>query len=172
MILSSVIAGDYKSASILMISGFPNICEKHKHIPLNSKYIESYEVITDEHRKSASSAVARGAIGAVLLGPIGLLGGAISGKKKGKYTIAIKFRDGKNSLLEVNEKIYKIIMRACFNPSENSVKIETSNDFVEVNDTNYINELKQLKELVDQGILTEAEFNKKKHQILSNMSKK
>ncbi|WP_176239076.1 SHOCT domain-containing protein [Mariniplasma anaerobium] len=38
--------------------------------------------------------------------------------------------------------------------------------FVEVNDTNYINELKQLKELFDMGILSEEEFNLEKRKLL------
>lgn len=84
-----------------------------KPLHLEKSMIESYEVITEDHRKSAVSGVARGAVGAALLGPIGLLAG-LSAKNKGTYNIAIKFKDGKNSLLEVNDKIYKEIMKMMF----------------------------------------------------------
>lgn len=34
--------------------------------------------------------------------------------KKGSYQIAIQFKDGKRSLIEVDEKLYKAIVQACF----------------------------------------------------------
>lgn len=76
--------------------------------------VESYELITDEHRKSAKSGIARGLVGGALLGPVGMLAGGMSAKSKGIYKIAIQFKDGKRSLLEVDDKIYKAIIQACF----------------------------------------------------------
>ena len=76
--------------------------------------IESYELITDEHRKSAKSGIARGLVGGALLGPVGMPAGGMSAKSKGIYQIAIQFKDGKRSLLEVDDKIYKAIIQACF----------------------------------------------------------
>ena len=40
--------------------------------------------------------------------------GAASAKNKGVYTIAIQFKDGKRSLVEVDDKIYKAIVQNCF----------------------------------------------------------
>lgn len=34
--------------------------------------------------------------------------------KRGSYQVAIQFKDGKRSLLEVDEKLYKAIVQACF----------------------------------------------------------
>jgi hypothetical protein len=76
--------------------------------------VESYELITDEHRKSAKSGIARGLVGGALLGPVGMLAGGMSAKSKGIYQVAIQFKDGKRSLLEVDDKIYKAIIQACF----------------------------------------------------------
>ncbi len=76
--------------------------------------VESYELITDEHRKSAKSGIARGLVGGALLGPVGILAGGMSAKSKGIYQVAIQFKDGKRSLLEVDDKIYKAIIQACF----------------------------------------------------------
>lgn len=76
--------------------------------------VESYELITDEHRKSAKSGIARGLVGGALLGPVGMLAGGMSAKSKGIYQIAIQFKDGRRSLLEVDDKIYKAIIQACF----------------------------------------------------------
>ena len=72
-----------------------------------------YELVTEGMRKSATSGVARGAVGAVLLGPVGLLAG-LSAKNKGTYTLVVTWRDGEQSLMEVDEKIYKLIVKGMF----------------------------------------------------------
>ena len=76
--------------------------------------MESYELVTDEHQKSAASGVGRGLIGGALLGPVGMLAGGLSAKSKGIYTVAIQFKDGTKSLIEVNDKLYKAIVKSCF----------------------------------------------------------
>ena len=48
-----------------------------------------------------------------LLGSAGLAAG-LSAKKNGIYTVAIQFKDGKRSLLEVDDKIYKAIISKTF----------------------------------------------------------
>lgn len=114
-----VIAGEYEGKGLAVLNNETCIVIainfiKSQKIKLNKTTVESYEVITDEHRKSASSGVARGLVGGALLGPVGLLAGGLSAKNKGTYTLAIRFKDGKSSLLEVDDKIYKNIIRNCF----------------------------------------------------------
>lgn len=111
---NKVIAGDYIGK--IMGASFGQIyigVGLGKKLYLNKDIIESYEVITEEQRKSAASGIARGAVGAALLGPVGLLAG-LSAKNKGTYNVAIKFKDGKNSLVEIDDKIYKELMRIMF----------------------------------------------------------
>jgi hypothetical protein len=110
-----VIAGDYKGKGITCAAGdvFINTSIS-KPVKLDKFTVQSYEVITEEHRKSAASGVARGLVGGALLGPVGMLAGGLSAKNKGKYQIAIQFKDGKKSLLEVNEKIYKLLIKKLF----------------------------------------------------------
>ena len=107
-----VIAGDYLNCAVgstfgqvYFVIGFA------KNYYLNKENVESYELITDEHRKSASSGVARGLVGGALLGPVGLLAGGLSAKSKGIYQIAILFKDEKRSLIEVDDKIYKTLIK-------------------------------------------------------------
>ncbi len=83
------------------------------NIFINKDTVESYELITDEHRKSASSGVARGLVGGALLGPVGLLAG-LSAKNKGIYQVAIAFKNGRQSLVEVDDKIYKSLIKVLF----------------------------------------------------------
>ena len=75
--------------------------------------VESYEVLDSEFSKSGTSAVLRAGVGAMFLGPVGLLAG-VTAKKKGVYTIIIHFKDGKNSLVEISQKTYKKLLEAMF----------------------------------------------------------
>lgn len=157
-----VIAGDYTGIECINAFGTPALFFNFHHsMILDSKTVEGYELITDEHTKSASSAVGRGIVGGLLLGPIGMLGGALSGKNKGIYVVAIKFKDGKNSLLEVDQKIYMGIVENCFSPSKTSEK-----DAIAHVGKTYIDELKELKNLLDQGVINQQEFDVKKKTIL------
>ncbi|KPU42132.1 hypothetical protein OXPF_39110 [Oxobacter pfennigii] len=112
---NKVIAGDYVGGNIMTTLGMTAIgISFGKNLYLDKRTVEGYEVVTDEHRKSAASGVARGLIGGALLGPVGLLAGGLSAKNKGVYTLAINFKDGKKSLIEVDDKIYKNIVKNCF----------------------------------------------------------
>ncbi len=110
-----VIAGDYKGKVVDSAAGHPYIITGFlKNIQLTNENVENYELITDEHRKSAASGIARGLVGGALLGPVGMLAGGLSAKNKGIYQVAIQFKDGKKSLIEINDKIYKDIIKSCF----------------------------------------------------------
>lgn len=110
-----VIAGDYKGKGLMytankliLATGF------FQKIIIDKTTLESYEVLTEEHVKSATSGVARGLVGGALLGPVGMLAGVISAKKKGTYHIVLEFKDGKRSLAEVDKKIYIELMKLMF----------------------------------------------------------
>lgn len=114
---NQVIAGDYTGKAITVMGGVPQIVLSRdwtENQYLDKYGIDQYEVITEEQRKSAASGVARGIVGGALLGPVGMLAGGLSAKNKGTYTLAIQFKDGKKSLAEVDEKIYKAIVKSCF----------------------------------------------------------
>ncbi len=112
---NKILAGDYTGKPIMFTAGKLIIGVKlFKNMELNKDTVESYEIITDDIRKSAASGIARGAVGGVLLGPVGLLGGALSAKNKGTYQIALQFKDGKRSLIEVDDKFYKELIKVLF----------------------------------------------------------
>jgi hypothetical protein len=114
---NKVIAGDYEGKNIV---GKPGM--KHpvialgmiKSIPMNNETVETYELITDEHVKSAASGVARGLVGGALFGAVGMLAGVSSGKNKGIFQVAVQFKDGKKSLIEIDDQAYKALVKACF----------------------------------------------------------
>jgi len=115
---NKVIAGEHYGSKVIAPSFFGNkhpfISTNDSKVELNSNTIASYEVITDDHRKSAISGALRGFIGNHILGNTGMLAGTMSAKNKSIYTISINFLSGERSLIEVDERIYKALIRSCF----------------------------------------------------------
>ena len=81
---------------------------------INRQTVISHEIITEESVKSASSGVARGIVGGVLLGPVGMLGGALSAKNITTRHVAIEWHDGERSLLAVKGDIYNALASKIF----------------------------------------------------------
>ncbi|MFA6691511.1 MAG: hypothetical protein WCR98_05975 [Saccharofermentanales bacterium] len=84
------------------------------NIDINKDTVADYEVLDETKSKSAISAAGRGLLGGLLLGPAGMLAGALTTKSKGTHIVAIEFKDGRKSLLEVDDKTYKAIMQSLF----------------------------------------------------------
>ncbi|USK54354.1 hypothetical protein LIS82_22815 [Cytobacillus solani] len=111
---NKVIAGDYEGKLIGHAFGIVTLSlGLTNSIMLDKTTVEEYEVITEESRKSATSAVGRAFVGGVILGPVGWLAG-LSAKSKGTHTLAIQFKDGKKSLIVVDDKIYNALMKKLF----------------------------------------------------------
>lgn len=119
---NKVLSGDYVDESVRieglgtqLVFGYgkDNDLFTTTHITLDKSTVESYEVLTEDKVKSASSTILRAGAGALLLGPVGLLAG-VSGKTKGIYNVAILFKDGKKSLIEIDDKHYKVLMKILF----------------------------------------------------------
>lgn len=112
-----VIAGDYAGRAVggdgmtVMIQLSLKVGDV---IRLNKNSVESYEVINTEQGRSAVSGFGRGLIGGALLGNAGMMAGVMSAKSKNIYQIAIQFKDGKKSLIEIDDKVYKALVKACF----------------------------------------------------------
>ena len=97
MALNRVLSGDYAGRQVVG-GGVANAGISLgfiKQLYLNRTTVESYEV----------------------------LGGmAEATMKKGTYQLSIQFKDGKRSLLEVDEKLYKAIVQACFLNQDKKIK--------------------------------------------------
>lgn len=121
MAKNKVVAGDYEGKELVsqlgdlfVILGFL------KTLHLNKDTVEAYEIVDEEKRKSAASAVGRGLVGGIagslILGPVGLIGGlaGLSAKSKGTHIVAIQFKDGKKSLLQLDDKAFSILRKKLF----------------------------------------------------------
>lgn len=117
---NQVIAGDFSGGKVKASGRLLGI-DVGGVIYLDGTSVERFEVLTEDHFKSAASGVARGLVGGALLGPVGMLAGAVSAKNKGIYQVAVQFREerkaaysGKRSLLELDETLYKVLLKNCF----------------------------------------------------------
>ena len=98
----------------MSILGGVSIGSGFKSIEISKNTIDQYEVLDGQTKKSTGSALGRGLVGGFLLGPLGMIAGAATPKTKGVYLVAVHFKSGQNSLLEVDEKIYKNILKVLF----------------------------------------------------------
>lgn len=111
MARNAVIEGKYKGRPVMNPTGKPYISISFgKKLYINKDTVSTYELVTDDTRKSAASGIARGLVGGALLGPVGMLAGGMSAKNKKTFTLILQFADGEKSLIEVEEIIYKSIV--------------------------------------------------------------
>lgn len=109
---NKVVSGDYEKKAVGVYGGVPQILigfNPKNNIIISRDTVDKYEVVDRGEKKRAGRAVA----GAILAGPLGLAAGALSAKTKG-VLIAVKFKDGKKSLIEGDKKVCEAIQKNCF----------------------------------------------------------
>ncbi len=112
---NKVVAGDYISKPVIEAWGTVAISVSFSEsVILNKNTIENIEIMDKATNKDAGSAIARGIVGGVLLGPLGLVGGALLGKNSDINTLSVIFKDGKRSMIEVDGKIYKELQKKMY----------------------------------------------------------
>ena len=119
MARNKVIAGDYTGYNVKAgwggLSLSPSLFSQHSNnVEISRNTVCGYEIVTNDHRRSAVSGIARGYIGEYFFGNAGLIGGLMSAKNRSVYLIAIAFYDGRRSLVEVDDKRYKELIRSIF----------------------------------------------------------
>jgi len=81
-----------------------SIWGKKKKIKISE--IEEIAIASEESVKKLGGAVGWGAVGALALGPAGLLAGVLLGGNKKEVTFIVKFKDGKKFMATGNQKAY------------------------------------------------------------------
>lgn len=76
--------------------------DKQKEQERLDNMIDYTIIVAEDSKKSLGSSVARGAIGGALLGPVGMVGGAISGKNKSKTTFTVVYKSGRRQVITVS----------------------------------------------------------------------
>ena len=118
-VVIKVIAGDYEGYKIKagwsVFIFVPSIFSGQSDgVEISRRTVRSYKIITDDQRKSAISGIARGVIGNYFFGNAGLIGGTFSAKNTSDYLIALEFFNGKKSLIDVDDKKHKLLIKHTF----------------------------------------------------------
>lgn len=83
-----------------------------EHIPISE--LQSVEIASEENVKKAGGTIGWGAVGAIALGPAGLLAGLLLGGKKKEITFVAKFKDGRKLLATTDSKSFTKLQSAAF----------------------------------------------------------
>ncbi len=110
MAKNQVVAGDYEGGKVVFSAGQVTIAG----VVVSKRTISRYETVERKVTKSAAGTVGRFVLGASLFGAIGGYFVARGAKKKRTHTLSIYFKDGKTSLIEVDDRIYKVISAVIF----------------------------------------------------------
>lgn len=112
--MNTVTGGDYLGYAtaalprgLQLVKGFR---EKGPFLDLDS--VAVWEEITAGTQVGVASAVGRAFIVGAILGPVGWL--AALGARKNIHTIAVEWTDGKKSLLELDDKHFKVLNAKAF----------------------------------------------------------
>ena len=76
--------------------------------------LETIEMASEESVKKLGGAIGWGAVGGLLLGPVGLLAGLLGGGRKKEVTFVAKFKDGRKLLATTDSQTYTKLMAAVF----------------------------------------------------------
>ena len=169
MAQNKVIAGAYQGKMVGQTFGNADLQTSFLKTVFLKDIVVNYEVLDSESKKSMSSALLRGGLGAALLGPVGLLAG-LSAKNKNSKIIALKFNDGQECVVDVDDKIFKAILKSLagiksnFGDNNDNDKEQLEDN---TNNSSQADEILKFKNLLDQGIISEEEFDAKKKQLLN-----
>lgn len=71
-----------------------------------SNDIEELEVASEQNVKRMGGAIGWGAVGALALGPLGLLAGVLSGGNRKDVTFVVRFKDDRKLLGTIDQKAF------------------------------------------------------------------
>lgn len=160
-------------------------------IPSNYTLVPYGDVIDFELLEDGTSVVSgglgRSVVGGILFGPTGAIVGGVTGKKKGKDVcnlLQIKVTTSNqispavfSKLIAAETKKKGFVYRTAYQSAQKiisklqSIVVEMESISIEAETNSVIpvdpvNEIRRYKELLDDGLLTQAEFDAKKRQLL------
>lgn len=110
-----VIGGDYETLEIEKYydKEMLRICYRID-LPINKDTVLNYQLINQENNSNNSDKVKRGLLGGLIGGTVGAIVGSSSTKQNNIYTIAVNFKNGRRSLIEIDDKLYKVFITSLF----------------------------------------------------------
>lgn len=84
-----------------------------KSVFLDSNTVASYRRVDSSSDVSLASAMVRGAVGEAVAGDIGGIAGAMTAGSSSSNIVLITFKDGKKSLINIDDRVYDSLKRGC-----------------------------------------------------------
>lgn len=84
-----------------------------KSVFLDSNTVASYRRVDSSSDVSLASAMVRGAVGEAVAGDIGGIAGAMTAGSYSSNIVLITFKDGKKSLINIDDRVYDSLKRGC-----------------------------------------------------------
>ena len=111
-----VLAGDFPEGNWVCSNDSFTIRKKHSMVMETIPFtqLDTVNNATEESVKEVGGTVGWGVAGAVLLGPIGLLGGLLLGGNKKEVTFVAKFKDGRKLMASTDSKTFTKLQAAVF----------------------------------------------------------
>ena len=85
-----------------------------KYVSYGTSQIDELGEVSEDNKVRVLGAAGWGTLGAVVLGPVGLLAGLVLGGRGKALVFAVTFNDGKRALIEADQKTWKKIVAARF----------------------------------------------------------
>jgi len=98
----------------MLVLGNLSIYGKGPQVFLYEYMVEKVELVTEENKKSLVGAAGWAAAGTLLLGPLGLIAGALIGGNKKEVTFVCYLKEGKKFMAVADIKIYQKLLAYCF----------------------------------------------------------
>ena len=166
-----VLAGDFKATTSYLNSGTLGLFDPKKNspmpdysIPLSS--VRTVEVATEENVKRAAGTIGWAAAGGLLLGPIGLVGGALLGGRGKDVTFVVVFRDGRKLLARGNSSTYEKFLQAAFQSgTDRSASAASSRPTID----DVLGELRRLNAAHAAGNVNDDEYETRKAALVAKL---
>ena len=116
-----VLAGDFTTGNGSFMFGHFTLYAtgQESWIPKSTSYtmrqVTDLQEINESNKVSVLGATGWGTLGAVALGPVGLLAGMVLGGRGKSVVFAVEFDDGKKALIQCSNKVWTKIIAAKFN---------------------------------------------------------
>lgn len=111
---NKVIAGDYVDWDVVCGAGKFDFMYRLSRVNLSRNSVIKYELIDGSNGDSFWGTFLRGYIGHAVLGTAGLIASSIKSAHQRVILLSIEFKNGKRSLIEVDEDHYKKILKVLY----------------------------------------------------------
>ena len=111
---NKVIAGDYVDWDVICGAGKLDFMHRLSRVNLSRNSVLKYELIDESNSGSFWGAFLRGYFSHAILGTAGLLASSIGSAQRKILLLSIEFKNGKRSLIEVDEAHYKKILKVLY----------------------------------------------------------